>query len=71
MSLTKNEESILKSIRIRSDNDPKRPEFPPDKPKYPTTPTYKIKVPGISNVWLKEESVNPNNRCRERSAINS
>ncbi|MCK5023368.1 MAG: PLP-dependent lyase/thiolase [Candidatus Aenigmarchaeota archaeon] len=68
MSLSKSEEEILKSIKIRSDNDPNRPEFPPDKPKYPTTPTYQIKVPGFKNVWLKDESVNPTGTHKDRMA---
>lgn len=68
MTLTKNEECILRSIRIGSDNDPKRPEFPPDKPKYPSTPIRRIKVPGFNNVWLKDESVNPTGTHKDRMA---
>jgi cysteine synthase len=68
MSLTENEESILKSIRIRSDNDPKRPEFPPDRPRFPATPTYKIKVPGFKDVWLKDDSINPTGTHKDRLA---
>ncbi len=58
MSLSKREEKILKSIVVPSESDPKKPEFPPDKPKFPATPTYRIKVPGFSNVWLKDDSIN-------------
>ena len=58
MSLTKREEKILKSIVVPSECDPNKPEFPPDNPKFPATPTYKIKVPGFSNVWLKDDSIN-------------
>jgi hypothetical protein len=58
MALSKNEERILRQIFVPSENDPRKPEFPPDRPKFPATPTYKIKVPGFSNVWLKDESVN-------------
>ncbi len=58
MALSQKEEKILKSIVVPSENNPKNPEFPPDNPKFPATPTYKIKVPGFSNVWLKDESVN-------------
>lgn len=50
MALSKNEERILKSIFVPSENDPRKPEFPPDRPKFPATPTYKIKVPGFSNI---------------------
>ena len=58
MTLSKTENVILKSIVVGSENNPNNPEFPPDKPKFPATPTYKIEVPGFSNVWLKDESVN-------------
>lgn len=52
------EEEILKNITVPSVADPSKPEFPPDNPKFPATPTYKIHVPGFENVWLKDESVN-------------
>ncbi len=58
IGLSKDEERILKSIKIPSESNPHRPEFPPDKPKFPATTTYKIKVPGFTNVWLKDESIN-------------
>ncbi len=45
MSLSSEETNILKSIKIGSDNNPAKPEFPPDKPRFPATPTYKINVP--------------------------
>ena len=41
------EEKILRSIRVASDNDPRHPEFPPNNPKFPATPTQKIEVPGF------------------------
>ena len=59
MTLSQKEEKILKSIKVPSENNPNKPEFPPEHPRFPATPTYKIKVPGFSNVWLKDESVNP------------
>lgn len=68
MALTNEEECILKSIVIASENDPNRPEFPPDNPKFPATPTYKIIVPGFSNVWLKDESKNPTGTHKDRMA---
>jgi len=68
MSLTKEEEKILKSIIVPSDNDPLKPEFPPENPKFPATPTYQIKVPGFSNVWLKDESFNPTGTHKDRMA---
>src|SRR3989338_3998208 len=66
--LTKREAKILKSIIVPSENDPRKPEFPPEKPRYPATPTYRIKVPGFSNVWLKDESGNPTGTHKDRMA---
>ena len=68
MALTKKEESILKSIIVPSENDPYKPEFPPDNPKFPATPTYKITVPGFSDVLLKDESINPTGTHKDRMA---
>ncbi|MFH1390752.1 MAG: pyridoxal-phosphate dependent enzyme [Candidatus Diapherotrites archaeon] len=68
MGLSKKEEKILKSIVIASENDPDNPEFPADKPKFPATPTYKIKVSGFSNIWLKDESINPTGTHKDRMA---
>lgn len=68
MALTKSEARILRSIVVASENDPRRPEFPPDNPKFPATPTYRITVPGFSNVWLKDESVNPTGTHKDRMA---
>jgi len=66
--LTKREESILKSIVVGSENNPRKPEFPPNKPRFPATPTYRIKVNGFSNVWLKDESCNPTGTHKDRMA---
>ena len=68
MVLTSKEEKILKSIVVASENDPNNPEFPAEDPKFPATPTYKIDVPGFSNVWLKDESVNPTGTHKDRMA---
>ena len=68
MGLSGKERKILKSIVVPSENDPNRPEFPPGNPKFPATPTYKIKVPGFSNVWLKDESINPAGTHKDRMA---
>ncbi len=68
MALTKKEEQLLKRIKVYSENDPNNPEFPPENPKFPATPTYKIEVPGFSNVWLKDESVNPTGTHKDRMA---
>lgn len=68
MPLTKEEERILASIRVASENDPRHPEFPPNAPKFPATPTYQINVPGFSNVWLKDESYNPTGTHKDRMA---
>lgn len=68
MSLTAKEEAILESIVVASENDPLKPEFPADDPKFPATPTYQIEVPGFSNVWLKDESFNPTGTHKDRMA---
>lgn len=56
--LSVHEAEILSRIWIPSEADPEKPEFPPDNPKFPATPTIQITVPGFPNVWLKDESVN-------------
>src|SRR5665213_822836 len=68
MSLSPTEESILQSIVIASEDDPLKPEFPSDDPKFPATPTYKIEIPGFSDVWLKDESYNPTGTHKDRMA---
>lgn len=68
MSLSPTEEHILQSIVVASENDPSKPEFPADNPKFPATPTYKIHAPGFSNVWLKDESHNPTGTHKDRMA---
>ena len=68
MTMTEEEEKILQSIIIPSENNPNKPEFPPGNPKFPATPTFKIEVSGFSNVWLKDESVNPTGTHKDRMA---
>ena len=68
MPLTQKEKRILDSIVVASENDPLKPEFPPDNPRFPATPTYKIKVSHFSNVWLKDESQNPTGTHKDRMA---
>ena len=68
MPLNDRESKILYSIHIGSENDPSKPEFPPENPKFPATPTVKIKVPGFSNVWLKDESKNLTGTHKDRLA---
>jgi len=62
------EREALRAITVASDNDPRKPEFPPDSPKFPATPTYRIIVPGLTNVWLKDESFNPTGTHKDRMA---
>ncbi len=68
MALSFKEQKILKSIVVASENDPLKPEFPPNKPKFPATPTYQIRVPNFSNVWLKDESFNLTGTHKDRMA---
>jgi len=68
MTLTKKEEKIFSSIIVASENDPDKLEFPPDNPHWPSTPTLKITVIGFSQVYLKNESVNPTGTHKDRMA---
>ncbi|HLC79690.1 MAG TPA: PLP-dependent lyase/thiolase [archaeon] len=68
MALSATESKILRSIVIPSENSPLKPEFPPDNPKFPATPTFEIQVPGFENVWIKDESVNPTGTHKDRMA---
>ena len=68
MALTVQEEQILRSIVVASENDPNKPEFPADNPKFPATSTRKIEIPGFTNVWLKDESENPTGTHKDRMA---
>ncbi len=68
MTLSNTEQRILSSIKIGSENNPTKPEFPPHKPRFPATPIYRIHVPGFTNVWLKDESVNPTGTHKDRLA---
>lgn len=68
MPLSHNEETILASIVVPSESNPRKPEFPAGDPKFPATPTYQIEVPGFSDVWLKDESVNPTGTHKDRMA---
>lgn len=67
-NLNKNEEEILDSIYIASENNPNKPEFPADNPKFPATPTYKIEIEWFDNVWLKDESFNQTWTHKDRMA---
>lgn len=68
MGLTPDEQKILDSIVVASENDPNKPEFPADDPKFPATPTYQINISGFDNVWLKDESFNPTGTHKDRMA---
>jgi hypothetical protein len=68
MSLTSDEQKILESIYVASENDPTKPEFPENNPKFPATPTIKIEVPGFDNVFVKDESQNPTGTHKDRMA---
>lgn len=68
MPLDLKEQQILDSIVVASENDPTKPEFPADDPKFPATPTVRFEVPGFSDVWLKDESKNPTGTHKDRMA---
>jgi hypothetical protein len=66
--LSEEEKIILDSIPKPEENNPLRPEFPWTSPKFPATPTIQIEVPGFSNVWIKDESMNPTGTHKDRMA---
>lgn len=66
--LSEEERNILNSIVIHSENDPSKPEFPYDDPKFPATPSYQIQVDGFTNIWLKDESYNTSGTHKDRMA---
>lgn len=68
MNLTDKESKILYSIHVASENDPLKPEFPPDEPSFPATPTLPLKVKGFSDIWLKDESKNLTGTHKDRMA---
>ena len=68
MGLSAEEERILASIHVASENDPLRPEFPPNNPRFPATPTVRISVPGFREVLYKDESHNLTGTHKDRLA---
>ncbi len=66
--LTDKEQKIYEAIKVPSDDNPNKPEFPPENPHWPSTPTKRITVAGFSDVYLKDESVNPTGTHKDRMA---
>lgn len=66
--LTAKEEAILQSIKVPSEDDPSKPEFPPHAPKFPASPLRPLEIRGFDNVWVKDESVNPTGTHKDRMA---
>jgi len=56
--------------KSHSDAYPTKPEFPAWKPKFPATPTRRLKLPGFENIKLlvKDESLNPTGTHKDRMA---
>jgi hypothetical protein len=64
-------EETIAGLYVPSLNDPSKPEFPPRpfyEPKFPASNTFRINVPGFTNVWLKDESTNPTGTHKARMA---
>jgi Pyridoxal-phosphate dependent enzyme len=64
-------DELMENITVPSYNDPDKPEFPPKPfytPRFPASSTYKIEVPGFTNVWVKDESTNPTGTHKDRMA---
>lgn len=59
--------SIAEGIQVCSDNDPANPEYPPDMPRFPATPTMLIEIDG-RQVYLKDESKNTTGTHKDRWA---
>jgi hypothetical protein len=61
----------IAGLYVPSLNDPSKPEFPPRpfyEPRFPASNTYRVDVPGFTNVWLKDESTNPTGTHKARMA---
>jgi hypothetical protein len=64
-------EETIAGLYVPSLNDPSKPEFPPRpfyEPRFPASNTFRIEVPGFTNVWLKDESTNPTGTHKARMA---
>jgi hypothetical protein len=62
---------MLDDLSIPSFNNPDKPEFPPRPfftPRFPASNTFRLNVPGFTNVWLKDESTNPTGTHKARMA---
>ena len=66
-----NPTELIEDILVSPTNDPEKPEFPPKPfytPKFPASATFPIRVPGFTNVFLKDESTNPTGTHKDRMA---
>ena len=64
-------DTAIDGLYVPSLNDPSKPEFPPRpfyEPRFPASNTFRIDVPGFTNVWLKDESTNPTGTHKARMA---
>ncbi len=64
-------DETIDGLYVPSLNDPQKPEFPPRpfyEPRFPASNTFRIEVPGFTNVWLKDESTNPTGTHKARMA---
>lgn len=64
-------DDMMDGLYVPSLNDPSNPEFPPRpfyEPRFPASNTFRIDVPGFTNVWLKDESTNPTGTHKARMA---
>lgn len=67
-SLLPNQTEKVSTLITLKHNEPEFPPAPFFKPKFPATDTYKIEIPGFSNVWVKDESTNPTGSHKDRMA---
>jgi cysteine synthase len=67
-ALLPNQPEKISTLITLKHNEPEFPPAPFFKPSFPASNTYKIEVPGFSNVWVKDESTNPTGSHKDRMA---
>ena len=66
--LSDSELKIYQKIKIASDNNPLKPEFPFLSPKFPATETKKILIKDWGHIFIKDESSNLTGTHKDRMA---
>jgi cysteine synthase len=66
--LQPNQPEKISTLITLKHNEPEFPPAPFFTPRFPASATYKVEVPGFSNVWVKDESTNPTGSHKDRMA---